>query len=77
MSRENKRKEVRYSELNRLTVAISAVSEKKCECGSIVREDFFSFFLSSFHSRSMSSFSSFLDEHIGKRRRRRKRKIDE
>jgi hypothetical protein len=43
--RETNRKDVRYSEQNRLTVATSVAGERKCEYRSIVREHslFFSF----------------------------------
>jgi hypothetical protein len=73
MSRENKRKEVRYSELNRLTVAISAVSEKKCECGSIVREDFFSFF-SLFLPFSFNVIVLFISRRTYRKKEKKKKK---
>jgi acyl-CoA synthetase (NDP forming) len=42
--RETNRKDVRYSEQNRLTVATSVAGERKCEYRSIVREHSLFFF---------------------------------
>ncbi len=58
MSRENNRKDVRYSEQNRLTVASGAVSEKMCEDGSIVREYFSLFFSLPFSFNVIALFVS-------------------